>query len=132
MLIVKVPIRWTILFTPIPVLFLAMFSLGVGLLVSTVAIYYSDVAEMYAIFLTAWMYLSPVIYTPEILPELYMLWIVRLNPMYHLINLFREPIYAGKIPEIEEILLCAVISLVALFVGWMAFTSKADEFAYRV
>ena len=132
MLIVKVPIRWTFLFVPVPILFLAMFSLGLGLLISTVAIYYSDVAEMYAILLTAWMYLSPVIYPPEILPEMYQLWIVRLNPMYHLINLFRAPIYLGEIPAARDILICASISLIALFIGWMAFTSKSDEFAYRV
>jgi ABC-type polysaccharide/polyol phosphate export permease len=132
MLIVKVPIRWTFLFVPVPILFLTMFSLGVGLLISTVAIYYSDVAEMYAIFLTAWMYLSPVIYTPEILPEMYRLWIVRLNPMYHLINLFRAPIYLGEIPGMREIIICASIAIISLFIGWMAFTSKADEFAYRV
>ena len=132
MLIVKVPITWTFLFVPIPVLFLAMFSLGLGLFISTVAIYYSDVAEMYAILLTAWMYLSPVIYTPETLPEVYQLWIVRLNPMYHLINLFRAPIYLGEIPGMRDILICALISIITLFVGWMAFTNKADEFAYRV
>jgi len=132
MLIVKVPISWTFIFVPVPVLFLAMFSLGLGLLISTVAIYYSDVAEMYAILLTAWMYLSPVIYPPEILPEVYQLWIVRLNPMYHLINLFRAPIYLGEIPGMRDILICALLSLITLLVGWMAFTSKSDEFAYRV
>jgi ABC-type polysaccharide/polyol phosphate export permease len=132
MLVVGTPIQWTILFTPIPVLFLAMFSLGLGLFISTVAIYYTDVAEMYQILLTAWFYLTPIIYTPEILPERYRLLIVYLNPMYHLITLFREPIYLGKIPGMGEILICALISLVSLLVGWMAFTSKADEFAYRV
>jgi len=109
-----------------------MFSLGLGLFISTVAIYYTDVAEMYQILLTAWFYLTPIIYTPEILPERYRLLIVYLNPMYHLITLFREPIYLGKIPGMGEILICALISLVSLLVGWMAFTSKADEFAYRV
>jgi ABC-type polysaccharide/polyol phosphate export permease len=132
MLIVGVPVRWTMLFVPVPVLFLAMFSLGLGLLISTVAIYFSDVAEMYQIVLTAWFYLTPIIYPLEILPDLYQQWILYLNPMYYLISLFRAPIYEGRIPSMPEILISGAISLITLLIGWMVFTSKADEFAYRV
>ncbi|MFL7891730.1 MAG: ABC transporter permease [Anaerolineales bacterium] len=132
MLIIRVPIRWTIVLLPIPILFLAMFALGVGLIVSTMAIYYADIAEMYQILLTAWMYLSPVIYSPEILPEAFRYWIVLLNPMFYLIELFRMPIYYGQVPGIDLLLISAGIATFTLFAGWMFFTSKSDEFAYRV
>jgi ABC-2 type transport system permease protein len=132
MLIIKVPIRWTIILLPIPILFLAMFALGIGLLISTMAIFYADIAEMYQIFLTAWMYLSPVIWSPEILPEAYRLWITKLNPMYYLIELFRTPIIYGQVPDINLLLISAGIATFTLFAGWMFFTSKSDEFAYRV
>ena len=132
MLIIRVPIRWTIIFMPIPILFLTMFALGIGLLISTMAIYYADIAEMYQIFLTAWMYLSPVIWSPEILPEVYRLWITKLNPMYYLIELFRMPIIYGQVPDINLLLISAGIATFTLFAGWMFFTSKSDEFAYRV
>jgi ABC-type polysaccharide/polyol phosphate export permease len=132
MLVIGVPIRWTIIFLPIPILLLAMFALGMGLLISTMAIYYADIAEMYQITLTAWMYLTPVIYSPEILPEVYRLWIIRLNPMYYLIELFRMPIYYGQVPDLSLVLISAGIAFFTLFAGWMFFTSKSDEFAYRV
>lgn len=132
MLVIGVPIRWTIVLLPIPILFLAMFALGIGLIISTMAIYYADVAEMYQIILTAWMYLTPVIYSPDILPEQYSFWITRLNPMYYLVELFRMPIYYGRVPDINLILISGGIALITLFVGWMYFTSKSDEFAYRV
>lgn len=132
MLITRVPFRLTILFIPVPVLFLAMFSLGLGLLISAIAVYYTDVAEMYQIVLTAWMYLSPVIYPEEILPESLRALIKIINPMYHLIRLFRQPIYDGVIPDLTELLLAGAISLLFLVVGWIVFTRRADEFAYRV
>jgi ABC-2 type transport system permease protein len=132
MLIIQVPLRWTIIFLPIPILFLAMFALGVGLLISTMAIYYADIAEMYIIALTAWMYLSPVIYSPEILPEAFRPWIVLLNPMYYLIEIFRTPIYYGEVPDLTLVLISGGIATFTLFVGWMFFTQKSDEFAYRV
>jgi len=132
MVIIGVPVRWTIILMPIPILFLAMFALGIGLLISTMAIYYADIAEMYQIFLTAWMYLSPVIWSPEILPEVYRLWITKLNPMYYLIELFRTPIIYGQVPDIKLLLISGGIATITLFAGWMFFTSKSDEFAYRV
>ena len=132
MLFTGVPLRWTLVFLPVPILFLAVFSLGLGLLISAVAVYFADVAEMYQIVLTAWMYLSPVIYPESILPETYRTWIAIFNPMYHLIRLFRMPIYDGVIPPLSEILLTGAICLGTLLFSWIFFTRKADEFAYRI
>jgi ABC-2 type transport system permease protein len=131
LLVTGVPIRPSILLLPIPILFLSMFSLGLGLLLSSIAVQFVDVTEMYQIALTAWMYLSPVIYTIDMLPEEF-LWLVKLNPMFHIINLFRDPIYYGRVPELSDILLTGGIALVTLVIGWFLFAQKADEFAYRV
>jgi ABC-type polysaccharide/polyol phosphate export permease len=131
MLVTSVAPHWSMLILPIPALFLAMFALGVGLLLSAIAIYFVDVTEMYTILLTAWFYLSPVIYKKDFLPEEYA-WIVQLNPMYYLINLFRAPIYEGRIPSLAEFLVSGGIALVTLLIGWFVFAQKADEFAYRV
>ena len=116
---------------PIPTLFLAMFSLGIGLIISTIAIYFADMAQMYGIALTAWMYLSPVIYQIEMLPEKYV-WIIKLNPMYYLITLFRMPIYYGQAPTLNDFLVAGAIAFTTLVIGWLLFTQKADEFAYRI
>lgn len=132
MLITGVKLNWTVILLPIPILFLTLFALGVGLMVSALAIYFADVAEMYKIILTAWMYLSPVIYTPEILPEQYAIWIIRLNPMYRLLTLFRKPIYYGQIPPLNEMLIGGGVSLLVFLLGWIIFTARSDEFAYRV
>lgn len=131
MLFTGVKPQWSLLILPVPALFLAMFALGVGLMLSAVAIYFVDVTEMYTILLTAWFYLSPVIYKKDFLPEGYA-WIVQLNPMYYLINLFRTPIYEGVLPSLQQFLVAGAIALVTLLAGWFIFSQKADEFAYRV
>lgn len=131
MLVTGVRLQWSALLLPIPIIFLALFALGIGLMLSTLAIQFADVAEMYQIILTAWMYLSPVIYHESILPSEY-IWVVRLNPMYYLINFFRAFIYEGRIPDITEFLISAGISGLTLLVGWLFFCQKADEFAHRV
>jgi ABC-2 type transport system permease protein len=103
----------------------------VGLFMSTIAIFFTDVTEMYGILLSAWFYLSPIIWNIDMLPPQYA-WIVKLNPMYHLINLFRAPVYYGTIPPASDFLICGSIALVTLLVGWFVFSLKSDEFAYRV
>lgn len=132
MVITGVPLRATALFIPVPILLLAAFSLGVGLILSTLAVYFPDVAEMYQILLTAWMYLTPVIYPEEILPETYRLLITRLNPMYYLVKLFRLSLYNGEMPALADWLPAVVISFIVLVAGWIIFARKSDEFAYRV
>jgi ABC-type polysaccharide/polyol phosphate export permease len=132
MLITGVPIRISIIFLPVPLLLLSAFSLGLGLLISTVAAYFPDVSEMYQILLSAWFYLTPIIYPADILPEAYGYWITMLNPMFHLVNLFRIPTYYGRFPTLGELIPGLVISTVMLVIGWWAFSNKSDEIAYRI
>ncbi len=132
MLLTGTPLRFSVFFLPISMLLLALFALGVGLLLSTLAVYFPDVAEMYQILLTAWMYLTPIIYPEEIIPETYRTLLFTLNPMYHLVTLFRQPLYEGVLPNLNHIGLAAAVAVAMFIVGWVIFSEKSDEFAYRV
>lgn len=140
MLLTGVPVRWSVLFVPYSLLLLAAFSLGFGLLLSTLAVGFPDVAEMYQVVLYAWMYLTPIIYPKDIIPESAQIWIFHLdprywlfnlNPMYHLLEIFRLPLYGGAIPHWPTLVLGTAIALITLVVGWMVFTRNADQLAYR-
>ncbi len=130
-LAVGLPLRLSVLFLPVAVLLLAAFALGVGLLLSAWAIYFPDIAEMYGVGLVAWMYLTPIIYPVETIPEKYRYWFFHLNPMYYLVQIFRTPLYEGVLPDWQLIAVGAVIAVFTLILGWMVFCSRADEFAYR-
>jgi ABC-2 type transport system permease protein len=130
-LVVGLPLRWTILFLPVSVLLLVSFALGVGLVLSAWAIYFPDVSEMYQVVLTAWFYLTPIIYPLPTIPERYRFWFYHLNPMYYFIQIFRKPIYEGILPDWPLLAAGTLIALFTLAVGWIIFCSRADEFAYR-
>ncbi len=132
MLATGTPLHPTILFVPLAMLLLGLFALGFGLLVSALAVYFPDVAQMYQIVLLGWMYLTPVIYPEGIIPPQYRWWLLNLNPMYHLVSLFRMPLYGGVWPSPLHVAVTAAAALVFLGVGWIVFTRKADEFAYRI
>lgn len=132
MLVTGVRPQISALFLPISILLLAALALGVGLLLSAIAVYFTDVAEMFQIALTAWMYLTPVVYPEEIIPESFRWWLFNLNPMYHLIKLFRLPLYFGQWPSPARLASAAAVALLTLAVGWIVFTKKADDFAYHI
>ena len=132
MLVIGVPIRWSVLLIPYSMLLLASFSLGVGLLLSTFAVYFPDVAEMYQVALIGWMYLTPIIYPEEIIPAAFRSWVFNLNPMYHLLQIFRAPLYKGVLPDWQTLALGTGIAFITLVVGWLLFSNKADEFTYHV
>src|SRR5205085_12479393 len=69
MFVTGVPIKIWILFVPVPIILLSMFALGIGLFLSTLASYFADVLDMFQIILTTWMYLTPIIYPREVIPE---------------------------------------------------------------
>lgn len=132
MIITRVPIRWTFLFLPVPLLILSCFTLGVGLLISTLAVYFRDITAMYSIILTAWFYLNPIIYPENALPANVGFWVSHLNPLFEITRIFRMPIYDGIIPSLRLLWPPALVSVVILVIGWIVFTGKADEFAYRI
>lgn len=131
MVVSGAPFPPTLLFLPVSVLLFLLFTLGIALLVSTLAVYFPDVAEMYQIALLAWMYLTPIIYPEEIVPEAYRWWMFNLNPMYHLVSLFRLPLYDGILPSLPRLATATAMALVVFLIGWVVFTRRADEFAYR-
>jgi ABC-type polysaccharide/polyol phosphate export permease len=127
-----IPLNFTILLLPLPVLLLAIYALAVGLLISTIAVYFPDFVEVYNILLMIWIYLSPVIYPEEILTPTLRVWLSILNPIYSLIRLFRLTIYDGRLPTLVELLPAVVIPVIIFMVSWILFTKKSNDFAYRL
>ena len=131
-IITKVPIQTTIFLLPVAILALAAFSLGLSLIISVFAVFFPDISEMYPILLTAWMYLTPIIYPETMVEGVFNGWLLSLNPLYHLVKIFRLVTFDGIYPNFTEIMLAIGISLGTLLVGWVFFTKQAKKFAYYV
>lgn len=132
MLITGVPIRVTMLLLPIAMLLLGAFTLGIGFLMATLAVFFPDVAEIYPVLMRAWMYMTPIIVPETVLQDVLGGWILRLNPLYYVVNIFRKLIYYGTFPDWLDWGIAALISISILIIGWIIFCKKADSFAYYV
>jgi ABC-type polysaccharide/polyol phosphate export permease len=131
-LVTGAPFRATMLLLPVPMLLLAAFALGISLILSTLVAFFPDVAEMYPILLTAWMYLTPIIYPEDLLAKALGGWLYRLNPLYWVIRVFRQVIFDGKVPTLAGWGIATGIALGTLLIGWILFTQKSNSFAYHV
>jgi len=131
-IVTSVKVSTSMLFLPFTVLLLAMFTLGFSLLLSTLVVFFPDVAEFFPVLLTAWMYLTPIIYPETLLQDILNGWILKLNPLYHELKIFRMVMLDGIIPSSNEWLIACVISILTLFIGWSVFTNKSKTFGYYV
>jgi ABC-2 type transport system permease protein len=125
------PLRPAVLFLPVSILLAACFTLGMGLLLSPLAVFFVDVVEMVGVALMALMYLTPIFYPMSILPEK-VRFLVRYNPARSILEVFRDPIFFGKVPPLEHLAMALVVALVALGLGWIAFRRSADRIPFYV
>lgn len=123
----KSPFYWTILLFPVPLLFLLLFAMGIGMVLSALSVYFRDITHLYGIVTLAWMYVTPIFYPVSALPK-EIVSIVQGNPMYSYISFFREIVLYGTVPESAMWLKCALISLAALAVGLAVFRKLQRNF----
>ena len=126
-LITRTPLHWTALLFFLPALYMLVFSIGVSLVLSSISVFFRDVVHLYSVVLLAWQYLTPIVYPYEALPEKLQL-LMKFNPMFHYVKLFRDLLLYGQLPDIKAHLICISFSLFALAVGLYTFKRKQDEF----
>lgn len=131
LLITGHPLRPSLLFLPVSILLVALFTLGAGLLLAPLAVFFSDVIELVGMLLMLLMYLTPVIYPKDIVPEQWR-WIVRYNPVRSILEVFRDPIYQGEIPPLSHVAVAVSIAVIALVVGGLVFSRTSDRIPFYV
>ena len=94
-LIAGVGVPLTALLAPVPLLFLAMFVAGLGMMVASLAVAYRDVLDIVGVLLTLAMYATPGFYPVTIIPDRF-LYLVYMNPLYSYLEVFRGLIYGGS------------------------------------
>lgn len=126
-LILQVHIHWTILLFPIPMIYALVFSLGLSLILSSINVFFRDVGHLYAVWVTAWMYFTPIIYPITALPQV-MVSLIKLNPLYYYVEYIRDVMLYGNIPTLQDNIICIGFSLMTLLIGLLVFKKKQDKF----
>jgi homopolymeric O-antigen transport system permease protein len=125
------PFHWTWIYLPVPILALSIFTLGMCFLFAAANVYYRDVAHMIQVLLSAWFYLTPIIYSLDFIPEKQH-WLFKLNPLIYVINGFRLAVYYGQLPSAKSIAASFACAFAALFLGFAVFRRYQHDFVFYV
>ena len=126
-LVTGAPIYWTILLVPIPFLYLIIFCIGVGMILSALAVFFRDITYIYGVFLTALNFLTPIFYPVSMLPPR-VFHLIHLNPMFHYVTYFRELIRYGTVPGLWANIICLGFALAAFSLGLYVKMSQQDKY----
>lgn len=131
MLVMRIPLYWTIVLFVFPLILLIVFCLGVSLLLAALVVKFRDIMHLYSVFTTALLYLTPVIYTITFLPEKVKI-LVMINPITNYVLMFRDVMMYGNIPSMGSIVLGIAEAAIMLLVGLRVFYKMQDEFILNI
>ncbi len=124
------PLGTALLTVPAGMLLTALFALGLGLVVATLGAFFHDIRLTYQVLLTGWFYATPIIYSLAIVPAARRP-LFELNPLLHLCELVRSPVYDGTVAAAHHWWIALAVSLSMLAAGWAVFTRWRNAFDYR-
>lgn len=120
------------LLLPFGYLCLFMFTLGFGLILSTISVFLRDMFYIYGVVITLWTYLSPIMYDLSFINNDKLEFLLKFNPMYWFLYFSRSIIIYDKIPEINSWIYCFLFGFGFLILGIIIFKKNQDKFIYYV
>ena len=123
----QTPFHWTLFLIPIPVLYVFIFSMGVGMILSAMAVFFRDITYIYGVLTTMLFFMTPIMYPVEILTT-QVFHVLHLNPLFHFLSYFRDLALNGIIPGLWENIVCLGFALGALAIGAYVKMSQQDKY----
>ena len=129
MIFMQNQLYWTMLLSFLPLIILFIFSSGIGLMLASFVVKFRDIEHFYGVFLTALMYLMPVIYPISIVQQVPVVCeIVTYNPLTIMLNMFRDLVMNGTMPDPISFVSMLVLAIVIFVLGMFVFYKKQDTF----
>jgi len=122
---------WPVLLLPLVLLQAVLLALGVGLLVSSISVENRDWERALAFVLSIGLWLSPVVYAPQMIPGL-LYDLYHLNPMVGLLLAFRAVLFDGFPMPTWEWAYSVACTAVILLLGLWAFRRTEVQLADRL
>lgn len=122
---VKASFSWLLI--PVVLFMLLFFIIGVGLLLSSLLVFFRDIEFLWGVFTSLWMYATPIIYPVSILPD-WMQTLELINPMYYYVTLLRTVVIDGVAPAPLDVACAMAFGLAAILLGGLVFKKTQDQF----
>lgn len=105
---------------------LIVFSIGLGISLGVLNVFFRDVGHLFTIFVPFWFWLTPIVYPVSILPQK-MQTLISYNPMATLINAFQDILVNGQWPSWQSLMPVTLLAVALCFIGIRLFRKHAGE-----
>lgn len=117
----------TVLLAIYPLVMLFIFSLGIGLILSTLYVFVRDIMHIWEVFCTLLVYGSAIFYDPRQM-ESWMQYVINLNPIYWYITAVRSCVMWGEGLTPNMVLIPFLCAALSLGLGVWVFKKNQDKF----
>lgn len=122
------PMRLVILALPAILLLQWTLTTGLAWLVAGITVFIRDLGQTLGLILTLWIFLTPIFYTPALVPQNLHPWL-KANPMFLLVEAYRDLILRGRLPAWESVAMLSLMALGINYVGYRVFARMQPAFA---
>lgn len=116
----------------VPLLLLLIFTTGVGLILAVFQVYFRDIKYIWDVFCTLLFYAVPIIYSIDTITSKWTRTLIEINPIYHIMELFRQCVYYGKPMDIDLLLGASAWAFGSLLLGIWIFNKKSDDLIFHM
>lgn len=117
-----------LIFLPVIMLVELVLALGITMILSGLTVYFRDLEYIFSIVSMAWMYLTPVMYSVDMVPPEYE-HLFYLNPMTPIIIAYRDVLYYQQIPQLRTLISGFSVGVIIFAIGWFLFSRMKRNFA---
>lgn len=121
-------LSWALLSLPVLMLLQAVFTLGLGYLFAALNLFLRDIYHVMGVALQVWMFLTPIFYPPQKVVDAQMTWVLKINPMYWLIDSYRNALLYGVWPKIPVLLEFGAVAACVFVLGATFFLRQKPRF----
>ena len=118
---------WHLLESIVPLTVVLILTMGTGLWLSTLAVFFRDLEYLWSVALTLIMYACAIFYKVETVVGDNNRWLFRLNPLYSVIENFRDAVY-GNAMNVSVMLYSVGFSALLFLSGLVVFYKNQDKF----
>lgn len=121
---------WHLILLPVCLFLLMCFCMGLGMMLSALAVFFRDVMHLWTVVITAWMYLTPIFWTTDYISQMahWIQVLVVVNPMFNYLQFMRDIFLFNTTPSMLTLGLCVFWAVAALVVGYAVFHKTEHKF----
>lgn len=125
-------LSWTVLLCFVPMIIILIFSTGVGLILSILSVYFRDIEYIWDVATKLLFYMIPILYPLKSITTPWIVTVIKLNPLYSMVELFRQCVLYGTMMSWKLLLYASVTAIITLVVGIIIFNWKSDDLIFHL